>query len=211
MWVSNCMLTLTTTALSSATSFQQYVLRIWYGHYLYLAPGTIRSNLGPFNKYDNAKPWDTLRRFCLIKPAKGEVEEKMVRYTLESVIESKWANLSVGEWSLLSLAVSLRTSALCFQGERAGKKCAYHRGARNSELPCVKPFFFYWAWIDGREMVSVPDFGVHCLLRRFPTSINTWLRCRNENLNYTNLGSPFDSDIGQSMEDLPWSNQAQCR
>ena len=42
-----------------------------------------------------------------MEPAKSEVEEKTEKYTLESVIESEGANLSVGERSLLSLARAL--------------------------------------------------------------------------------------------------------
>ncbi|KAL4062863.1 ABC protein [Scleroderma citrinum] len=78
-----------------------------------LFSGTIRSNLDPFNKYDDAKLWDALRRSCLIDvpSAKDEVGEgearSMNRYTLDSVVESEGANLSVGERSLLSLARAL--------------------------------------------------------------------------------------------------------
>lgn len=81
-----------------------------------LAPtGTIRSNFDPFNKYDDAKLWDALRRSCLVdsdsyknQPAEfGETVGDVSRYTLDSVIESEGANLSVGERSLLSLGRAL--------------------------------------------------------------------------------------------------------
>ncbi|KIO14752.1 hypothetical protein M404DRAFT_119962 [Pisolithus tinctorius Marx 270] len=79
-----------------------------------LFSGTIRSNLDPFSKYDDAKLWDALRRSCLIDPPSakdGECESseetRTDRYTLDSTIESEGANLSVGEWSLLSLARAL--------------------------------------------------------------------------------------------------------
>jgi len=77
--------------------------------------GTIRSNLDPFNKYDDAKLWDALRRSCLVgsdsskgQPTEsGETAGGANRYTLDSVIESEGANLSVGERSLLSLGRAL--------------------------------------------------------------------------------------------------------
>ncbi|KIJ66694.1 hypothetical protein HYDPIDRAFT_149564 [Hydnomerulius pinastri MD-312] len=78
-----------------------------------LFSGTIRSNLDPFNKYDDAALWDALRRSCLVDTpsTKEEVESgeetPKNRYNLESVVESEGANLSVGERSLLSLARAL--------------------------------------------------------------------------------------------------------
>ncbi|KAI5990317.1 ABC protein [Pisolithus orientalis] len=74
-----------------------------------LFSGTIRSNLDPFNQYDDAKLWDALYRSCLVdRPSlKAEEETRANRYTLETVIESEGANLSVGERSLLSLARAL--------------------------------------------------------------------------------------------------------
>ncbi|KAI6025624.1 P-loop containing nucleoside triphosphate hydrolase protein [Pisolithus orientalis] len=79
-----------------------------------LFSGTIRSNLDPFSKYDDAKLWDALHRSCLIDPPSakdGECESgeemRTDRYTLDSTIESEGTNLSVGERSLLSLARAL--------------------------------------------------------------------------------------------------------
>ncbi|KAL4079849.1 P-loop containing nucleoside triphosphate hydrolase protein [Scleroderma yunnanense] len=78
-----------------------------------LFSGTIRSNLDPFNKYDDAKLWDALCRSCLIESSKADQPESgpkgrsANRYTLDSVIESEGANLSVGERSLLSLGRAL--------------------------------------------------------------------------------------------------------
>ncbi|KAF9237596.1 putative YOR1-ABC transporter [Melanogaster broomeanus] len=78
-----------------------------------LFSGTIRSNLDPFNRYDDATLWDALRRSCLVDTPsdKEEVvsgeETPQNRYNLDSVVESEGANLSVGERSLLSLARAL--------------------------------------------------------------------------------------------------------
>ena len=79
--------------------------------------GTIRSNLDPFNKYDDAKLWDALRRTSLIGsvssngqspgPSTNGTASSANRYTLDTVIESEGANLSVGERSLLSLGRAL--------------------------------------------------------------------------------------------------------
>ncbi|KAF9243526.1 ABC protein [Melanogaster broomeanus] len=83
----------------------------WDTHCTY--KGTIRSNLDPFNLYDDATLWDALRRSCLVdtpsdkEDAVSGVATPKNRYNLDSVIESEGANLSVGERSLLSLARAL--------------------------------------------------------------------------------------------------------
>ncbi|KAG6332162.1 hypothetical protein ID866_6928 [Astraeus odoratus] len=78
--------------------------------------GTIRSNLDPFNQYDDTKLWDALHRSCLVDipstkecltSSDGVSSTNTNRYTLDTVIESEGANLSVGERSLLSLARAL--------------------------------------------------------------------------------------------------------
>jgi ATP-binding cassette, subfamily C (CFTR/MRP), member 1 len=82
---------------------------------IYIASaGTIRSNLDPFSIYDDPRLWDALRRSYLVEPVadvdleKEELKEQnKPRYTLDSVVESDGANLSVGERSLLSLARAL--------------------------------------------------------------------------------------------------------
>jgi len=82
-----------------------------------LFSGTIRSNLDPFSLYDDARLWDALRRSYLTETsgpfrasfsAEDDSEQKPPRrFTLETIIESEGANLSVGERSLLSLARAL--------------------------------------------------------------------------------------------------------
>jgi ABC-type multidrug transport system fused ATPase/permease subunit len=101
-----------------------------------LFSGTIRSNLDPFNLYDDARLWDALRRAYLVDSVHEAQHEESAktsfdsmtktdgnqmivqrresgtstpttRFTLDTAIESEGANLSVGERSLLSLARAL--------------------------------------------------------------------------------------------------------
>lgn len=86
-----------------------------------LFSGTIRSNLDPFSLFEDARLWDALRRAHLNAPDSSrsstdvdditleESEKKFTksRFTLETLVESEGANLSVGERSLLSLARAL--------------------------------------------------------------------------------------------------------
>ncbi|KAK7690924.1 hypothetical protein QCA50_006027 [Cerrena zonata] len=85
-----------------------------------LFSGTIRSNLDPFSMYDDARLWDALRRSYLVEPTANKDKDTKFsedvpsgsntptsRFTLDTVIESEGANLSVGERSLLSLARAL--------------------------------------------------------------------------------------------------------
>ena len=64
--------------------------------------------------YDDARLWDALRRSYLVgSPASSEAtldakeDANKPRFTLDTIIESDGANLSVGERSLLSLARAL--------------------------------------------------------------------------------------------------------
>ncbi|TCD60600.1 hypothetical protein EIP91_009818 [Steccherinum ochraceum] len=86
-----------------------------------LFSGTVRSNLDPFNVYDDARLWDALRRSYLVEATATNKEKDeghsfdlpsghatpTSRFNLDTVIESDGANLSVGERSLLSLARAL--------------------------------------------------------------------------------------------------------
>ncbi|KAJ7717861.1 ABC protein [Mycena metata] len=77
-----------------------------------LFSGTVRTALDPFSKYDDARLWDALRRSYLVEApsnpeALTELSDSQSRLTLDTVIETDGANLSVGERSLLSLARAL--------------------------------------------------------------------------------------------------------
>ena len=77
--------------------------------------GTLRSNLDPFNQFDDARLWDALKRSYLVENTKtqdateeGEPEAAgSGRFTLDTVIEDEGNNLSVGQRSLVSLARAL--------------------------------------------------------------------------------------------------------
>ncbi|KAH9949979.1 P-loop containing nucleoside triphosphate hydrolase protein [Amylocystis lapponica] len=78
-----------------------------------LHPGTIRSNLDPFDRYTDVQLWDALRRSFLVESKETYPESTdgaatpTSRFSLDTVIEAEGANLSVGERSLLSLARAL--------------------------------------------------------------------------------------------------------
>ena len=77
--------------------------------------GTLRSNLDPFNQFEDTRLWDALKRSYLVDNTKpqdgterGEPEAAVSgRFTLDTVIEDEGNNLSVGQRSLVSLARAL--------------------------------------------------------------------------------------------------------
>ncbi|KAI9628598.1 hypothetical protein KEM48_011554 [Puccinia striiformis f. sp. tritici PST-130] len=71
-----------------------------------LFEGTIRTNLDPFDEYDDQSLWDALSRSGL-NQKNDAPEGNTQRYGLDSVIEDEGVNLSVGERNLVSLARAL--------------------------------------------------------------------------------------------------------
>ena len=80
-----------------------------------LFSGTLRSNLDPFDRFDDAKLWDALKRSHLLDSMKsqdmteeGEPEAAVAgEYGLDTIVEDGGSNLSVGQRSLISLARAL--------------------------------------------------------------------------------------------------------
>ncbi|PWN40154.1 hypothetical protein IE81DRAFT_331847 [Ceraceosorus guamensis] len=93
-----------------------------------LYSGTLRSNLDPFNEYDDARLWDAVRRSHLVEDSsrgqsrapsghatptgiapdeEGAEESNKTSFNLETAIEEEGQNLSVGQRSLVSLARAL--------------------------------------------------------------------------------------------------------
>jgi ABC-type multidrug transport system fused ATPase/permease subunit len=74
--------------------------------------GTLRTNLDPFNKHDDATLWDALKRAYLVEDVKrghldvaSALEDEtpsgthtpVNRFSLDTVIEDEGGNLSVGQ------------------------------------------------------------------------------------------------------------------
>jgi ABC-type multidrug transport system fused ATPase/permease subunit len=80
-----------------------------------LFSGTLRSNLDPFNLYDDERLYDAMKRACLMElKAEGEGEAGgggRKRFTLDMAIDDEGSNLSIGERSLASLARALAKDA----------------------------------------------------------------------------------------------------
>jgi len=79
-----------------------------------LFSGTLRTNLDPFDQFDDAKLWDALKRSYLVDNTTRDTMEGREsgaavsgRFTLDTVIEDEGSNLSVGQRSLVSLARAL--------------------------------------------------------------------------------------------------------
>lgn len=79
--------------------------------------GTIRSNLDPFDLYDDASLWDALNRSYVAEPtnrdptitmeedASGGTHTPVSRFGLDTMIEDEGGNLSLGQVRLPSMAL----------------------------------------------------------------------------------------------------------
>ncbi|KAJ3763217.1 ABC protein [Lentinula raphanica] len=81
-----------------------------------LISGTIRTNLDPFSRYDDATLWNALQRSYLVENVQANLATEEVTaeeisnqqiITLDTVVEPEGANLSVGQRALLSIARAL--------------------------------------------------------------------------------------------------------
>lgn len=79
-----------------------------------LFSGTLRSNLDPFERYDDVRLIDAMKRAYLTSAAAGEPgatseggNQALTKLSLDSVIDEEGANLSIGQRSLVSLARAL--------------------------------------------------------------------------------------------------------
>jgi ABC-type multidrug transport system fused ATPase/permease subunit len=87
-----------------------------------LFSGTMRTNLDPFSRHDDATLNDALRRSYLIDtPSVGSATGSIAshtagtpvnRFSLDSIIDAEGSNLSVGQRSLVSLARALVINAM---------------------------------------------------------------------------------------------------
>ena len=60
-----------------------------------LFSGTLRSNLDPFDLYDDAKLHDAMKRACIFDTPQSDGSAKPVkRFTLDTIIEDEGLNLS---------------------------------------------------------------------------------------------------------------------
>ncbi|KAL1410097.1 hypothetical protein Q8F55_004100 [Vanrija albida] len=76
-----------------------------------LFSGTLRSNLDPFDLYEDERLYDALKRACLIDESGHDGADPAAaragRFTLDMAIDDEGSNLSIGERSLVSLARAL--------------------------------------------------------------------------------------------------------
>ena len=89
-----------------------------------LFQGTIRSNLDPFNRYEDAHLWESLRRAHLLEddvvPATSSEskEQSQSRFHLDQSVDDEGLNFSLGQRQLLAMArASVRKARIIIMDE----------------------------------------------------------------------------------------------
>jgi len=147
-----------------------------------LFSGTLRSNLDPFNQFEDARLWDALKRSYLVGNTKpqdategGEPEAAgSGRFTLDTVIEEEGNNLSVGQRSLVSLARALvKDSKVLILDEATGTTNPAVALAFTKVLTsrCIASVDYETdKKIQDTIAAEYKDRTILCIARKFPTS-----------------------------------------
>lgn len=139
--------------------------------------GTLRSNLDPFDQFDDATLWDALKRSYLVENAKpqdgteeGEPEAVSGRFNLDTVIEDEGSNLSVGQRSLVSLARALvKDSKVLILDEATGTtNLAAIRMTSDSLSTAASVDYETDRKIQDTIATEFEDRTILCIARKFP-------------------------------------------
>jgi len=185
-----------------------------------LFSGTIRSNLDPFGRYDDAMLWDALRRAHLIDTTErsnakvaDDVEQTtsetssavVPRFTLDTVVEEEGANLSVGQRSLVSLARAIVTPATITLLDEATASVDYAtdqliqetiaKEFRDRTLLCIAHRL---RTILGYDRVCVMDQGK---VAEFDTPLNLYYNTDGIFRSMCDRSGILEKDIRAAMED----------